>query len=99
MVPGVIHVEMIAQAGGLCIMAANPDILPILGAIKNTKFYGKIIPGDRATIKVDVTVRKDYSMVRGTIEVEGRRVSAAEVMLAHQVIPPELRDRMAGRLA
>ncbi len=86
-VPGVLQVEMIAQLGGKCIRSANPDILPILSSVKGAKFRNKIEPGDRATIKVEVTVRKSYSLAKGHIEVNGKKVSEAEVMYAHIPIP------------
>lgn len=86
-VPGVLQVEMIAQLGGKCIRSANPDILPILSSVKGAKFRNKIEPGDQATIKVEVTVRKSYSLAKGHIEVNGKKVSEAEVMYAHIPIP------------
>jgi len=93
-VPGVLHVEMIAQVGGISIMAANPDILPTLGSIKSAKLYNKIVPGDQAVIKVQVVVRKEFSVVSGHIEVEGKKVSAAELILVHIPIPDKLIRRV-----
>jgi len=93
-VPGVLHVEMIAQVGGKCIRAFSLDIMPILGSIKSAKFYNKIVPGDQAVIKVQVIVRKEFSVVSGRIEVEGKKVSAAELILAHSPIP----DKLIGRI-
>ena len=93
-VPGVLHVEMIAQVGGISVMAVNPDILPILGSIKSAKLYNKIVPGDQAVIKVQVVVRKEFSVVSGHIEVEGKKVSAAELILAHVQIPDKLIRRI-----
>ena len=83
-VPGVLQVEMIAQLGGKCIRSANPDILPILSSVKSAKFRNKIEPGDKAIIKVEVTVRKSYSLAKGHIEVNGKKVAEAEVMYAHK---------------
>jgi|WetSurSiteA1Bulk_404760.scaffolds.fasta_scaffold15516_2 3-hydroxyacyl-[acyl-carrier-protein] dehydratase len=93
-VPGVLHVEMIAQAGGLSVMAANPGILPVLGTIKSAKFYHKIVPGDQAVIKVQVVVRKEFSVASGQIEVEGKKISAAELILAHIPMPENLIRRV-----
>ena len=93
-VPGVLHVEMIAQVGGISVMAVNPDILPILGSIKSAKLYNKIVPGDQAVIKVQVVVRKEFSVASGHIEVEGKKVSAAELILAHVQIPDKLIRRI-----
>jgi 3-hydroxyacyl-[acyl-carrier-protein] dehydratase len=93
-VPGVLHVEMIAQVGGHCIRAFSQDIMAVLGSIKSAKFYKKIVPGDQAVIKVQVVVRKEFSVVSGQIEVERKKVSAAELILAHIPIP----DKLIGRI-
>ena len=87
-VPGALHVEMIAQTGGSCVRAARPDVFPVLASIKSAKFYHKIVPGDRAVIRTQVTLREDFSIVEGSIEVEGSRVCAATLMLANLPIPP-----------
>ena len=88
-VPGVLQVEMIAQVAGKCVMAANPGILPVLSSVKSATFRGKIEPGDQAIIKVDVTVRKSYSLGDGFIEVNEKKVAEAKVMFAHIPIPKE----------
>ena len=88
-VPGVLQVEMIAQVGGKCIMAANPEYLPVLTSVKSAQFRRAIEPGDRALIHVEVNLRKSYSLANGWIEVEGKKVSAAEVMYGHVPIPKE----------
>jgi len=93
-VPGVLHVEMIAQVGGKCIRAFSQNIMPILGSIKSAKFYHRIVPGDQAVIKAQVILRKEFSVVSGQIEVEGKRVSTAEMTLAHMSIP----DKLIGRI-
>lgn len=89
-VPGVLHVEMIAQLGGMSVSAATPGFLPILGSIKSAKFYSRIVPGDEAIIRVQLAVRKDFSIASGHIEVERKKVSAAELILAHIPIPDNL---------
>jgi 3-hydroxyacyl-[acyl-carrier-protein] dehydratase len=88
-VPGVLQVEMIAQVGGKCIRAANPEILPVLSSVKSAQFRNKIEPGDQALITAEVTVRKSYSLAKGNIEVNGKRVAKAEVMYAHIQIPKD----------
>lgn len=82
-VPGVLQIEMIAQVGGKCIMAANPEYLPVLTSVKSAQFRQTIEPGDRALIHAEVTLRKSYSLANGWIEVNGKKVSAAEVMYGH----------------
>jgi len=82
-VPGVVQIEMIAQVGGRCIRAANPDILTVLSSVKGARFRKNIEPGDQAIIKVEVSARRSYSVARGYIEVNSEKVSEAEVMYAH----------------
>lgn len=87
-VPGVLQCEMIAQVGGKCIRAANPDILTVLSSVKNSKFRKSIEPGDQAIIKAEVVaIRAAYSVVKGHIEVDGKKVSEAEVMYGHLPLP------------
>ena len=89
-VPGVLQVEMIAQVGGKCIRAANPGILTVLSSVKSAKFRKSIEPGDQAIIKAEVElIRKSYSVVRGHIEVNGVRVSEAEVIYGHLPLPKD----------
>src|SRR3989344_4259030 len=89
-VPGVLQVEMIAQVGGKCIRAANPGILTVLSSVKSAKFRKSIEPGDQAIIKAHVVqVRAAYSVVAGHIEVNGVKVSEAEVMYGHLQLPKD----------
>lgn len=89
-VPGVLQVEMIAQVGGKCIRAAQPNILTVLSSVKSAKFRRSIEPGDQAVIKVEVLAsKKSYSVVRGFIEVNGVKVSEAEVMYGHIALPKD----------
>lgn len=86
-VPGVLQIEMIAQLGGKCIMAAEKKYLPVLTSVKSAKFRKPLGPGDRAVIKVDLTMRKSYSLAKGSIELDGEHVAFAEVMYGHVPIP------------
>ncbi len=82
-VPGVLQIEMIAQLGGRCIMAAEPDFLPVLTSVKCAAFRKSIEPGDKAYIFAEVTKRKSYSTASGWIEVDGTVVSSADIMYGH----------------
>jgi 3-hydroxyacyl-[acyl-carrier-protein] dehydratase len=86
-VPGVLQVEMIAQVGGQCIRTVDPELMPVLSSVKSATFRSIIEPGDQAIIKVDVTIRKSYSLAEGIIEVNEKKVSEAKVMYAHITIP------------
>ncbi|NTW83467.1 MAG: beta-hydroxyacyl-ACP dehydratase [Chlorobiaceae bacterium] len=82
-VPGVLQIEMIAQLGGKCIVAAQNGVSPVLTAVNNAKFRKEIFPGDTAIIQIDVSMRKSYSTAKGWVEVEGTHVSSAELMFGH----------------
>ncbi|KUL32851.1 3-hydroxyacyl-ACP dehydratase FabZ family protein [Chlorobium limicola] len=86
-VPGVLQIEMIAQLGGKCILADKQKLLPVLTSVKSAKFRKPIGPGDRVLIHVEVSMRKSYSLAKGSIELDGEHVSFAEVMYGHVPIP------------
>ena len=52
--PGVLIVESLAQAGGIGVrsMPENKGKLAVFGAIKNAKFKKQVVPGDTLTLKV-----------------------------------------------
>lgn len=52
--PGVLIVESLAQAGGITVlsMPENKGKLAVFGAIKNARFKKQVVPGDTLTLKV-----------------------------------------------
>ncbi len=52
--PGVLIVESLAQAGGITVlsMPENKGKLAVFGAIKSAKFKRQVVPGDVLTLKV-----------------------------------------------
>lgn len=52
--PGVLIVESLAQAGGIAVLSLpeNKGKLAVFGAIKNAKFKRQVVPGDVLTLKV-----------------------------------------------
>ena len=80
-VPGVVQVEVMAQAGGICIRKAHPEYFNVLGSIKSAKFFKSVEPGDKCIVKVEILkLRSQYALARGIIEVDGKKVSETEVM-------------------
>ena len=51
--PGVLIVESLAQAGGIAVlsMPENKGKLAVFGAIKNAKFKKQVVPGDTLTLR------------------------------------------------
>jgi 3-hydroxyacyl-[acyl-carrier-protein] dehydratase len=80
-VPGVLQVEMIAQMAGKCAALAMPGVLPVLGTVRSAKFYRNVRPGERCVIRAKIEkAAKAYVVATGEIEVEGRKVAAAEIL-------------------
>ncbi|MGC8924767.1 MAG: 3-hydroxyacyl-ACP dehydratase FabZ [Calditerrivibrio sp.] len=84
--PGVLQIEALAQAGGiLCydyldgIDASNAEIFFM--SIDNAKFRKPVVPGDVLTLKVELTKKKgNIFRLRGLVLVDGIIVTEAEFM-------------------
>lgn len=85
-VPGVLMVEMMAQAG-CCAMLVSPENkgkLGFFGGIKDAKFRRQVVPGDRLKIEVEITgVRNAMGSTIGTgkgvCSVDGQKAVTAEI--------------------
>lgn len=95
-VPGVLQIEMMATTGGKAIKIAHPEWLPVLGSVKNAKFYRNIVPGDQCFIHVTVTrLKQTYSVVDAQVTVDGKKVSSAQIIyaiLSAEVLDPNWID-------
>jgi 3-hydroxyacyl-[acyl-carrier-protein] dehydratase len=88
-VPGVLQLEMIAQAGGRCIRAARPRMLTLLAAVREARFSRPVGPGDECIIRVEVLrLRGSFAEVSGRIDVAGQNVSQARLLYAVRQSPP-----------
>jgi 3-hydroxyacyl-[acyl-carrier-protein] dehydratase len=87
--PGVLMVEAIAQAGGALLLSEIPDReskLMVFTSIENARFRRPVTPGDQ--LRIEVTVlnwRTRVVKMGGTITVDGKLVCDATVMC--QVVP------------
>ncbi len=81
--PGVLIVESIAQAGGALLLTEIPDRdekLMVFTGIEAAKFKLPVTPGDQLRIEVNVlNWRTSAVKMRGTVTVEGKVVSEATV--------------------
>ncbi len=81
--PGVLMVEAIAQAGGTLLLTEIPDrdeMLMVFTGIDNAKFKRPVIPGDQLRIEVKVLNWRPRAVkMEGTITVEGKVVCVAVV--------------------
>ena len=84
--PGVLIVEAIAQAGGALLLTEIPDRdtkLMVFTGIDSAKFRRPVVPGDQ--LRIEVTVlnwRTNAVRMRGVATVEGKVACEAVVMCA-----------------
>jgi 3-hydroxyacyl-[acyl-carrier-protein] dehydratase len=87
--PGVLMVEAIAQAGGALLLAEVPDReskLLLFTSIDNARFRRPVTPGDQLRIEVTVLNWRSRAVkMGGSITVDGKLVCDAVVMC--QVVP------------
>jgi 3-hydroxyacyl-[acyl-carrier-protein] dehydratase len=87
--PGVLVVEAMAQAGGIIIMHETPDRekkLVVFTGIERAKFRRPVTPGDQLRIEVNVvSFRPRAGKIEGRAYVDGK--VACEATLTCQVVP------------
>jgi 3-hydroxyacyl-[acyl-carrier-protein] dehydratase/UDP-3-O-[3-hydroxymyristoyl] N-acetylglucosamine deacetylase/3-hydroxyacyl-[acyl-carrier-protein] dehydratase len=81
--PGVLVVEAMAQAGGILLYNSipNPDeILVFLSKIDNLKFRKPVVPGDQLRLEVEIIKLKSrIGHVRGRALVNGEVVTEGDI--------------------
>ena len=84
--PGVLIIESVAQAGGILLYHSIPDpekVLVFLSTIYNAKFRKPVIPGDQLRLEAELTkLRKKVSYLKGKVYVDGEIVAEGEIMAA-----------------
>jgi 3-hydroxyacyl-[acyl-carrier-protein] dehydratase len=82
--PGVLLVEAVAQAGGILLYLSIPDPekkLVFLSKIDKAKFRKPVVPGDQVRLEVEILKMKSkFCHVRGRALVDGDVVVEGEVM-------------------
>jgi len=82
--PGVLIIEALAQAGGILLYHSIPDpenVLVFLSAIHNAKFRKPVLPGDQLRLEAELTkLRKKVSFLKGKAYVDGEIVAEGEIM-------------------
>jgi 3-hydroxyacyl-[acyl-carrier-protein] dehydratase len=84
--PGVLMVEAIAQAGGTLLLTEIPDRadkLMVFTSIDSAKFRRPVVPGDQ--LRIEVTVlnwRSSAVRMKGVATVEGKVACEATIMCA-----------------
>ena len=85
--PGVLVVEALAQAGGLLTQlsrtAADEDQLFYLVKVDNAKFSRMVVPGDKLELDVELKRRiRNMAQYVGIARVDGEQVACAEILCA-----------------
>ena len=93
--PGVLIVEAMAQAGGVLLLSEIEDRqekLVVFTGIERARFRRPVVPGDQLRIEVNVKVwRGDGGRMEGIAYVEEKKV--AEAIISCRLVP---RGRMRG---
>lgn len=83
--PGVLTVEMLAQAGAVCVlsMPENKGKIAFFGGIDKARFRGVVRPGDTLRLEVEIIkCRKTIGVGKAVASVDGKRVCTGEIMFA-----------------
>ena len=82
--PGVLVVEALAQAGGILLYKSIPEPdkkISLLSKIDKTKFRKPVVPGDQLRLEVEmIKLKSRFCHVRGRALVDGEVVVEGEVM-------------------
>jgi 3-hydroxyacyl-[acyl-carrier-protein] dehydratase len=80
--PGVLIVEMIAQAGCVALLSLpeNKGKIGFFGGIEKAKFRREVVPGDDLTIDVEIIkTRGSIGYGKGIATVNGQKACSAEI--------------------
>ena len=101
--PGVLMVEAIAQAGGVLLLPEVPDHenkLLVFSGIDRARFRRPVVPGDQLRIEVDVlNWRPLAARVEGKVYVEGKLACQATVLCAVVPRPSRIGNEAPSRQA
>ncbi|HAL18008.1 MAG TPA: 3-hydroxyacyl-[acyl-carrier-protein] dehydratase FabZ [Spirochaetaceae bacterium] len=80
--PGVLVVEALAQAGAFCVLGEDESAnrIPILAGLDKFKFRGMAIPGDRLDLYLEIASRKrNFGLAKAKAAVEGKTIASGEI--------------------
>ena len=88
--PGVLQVEAMAQAGALLLMSKKVEdpenSLMVFTGIKNAKFRKQVVPGDQLKLEVTLgAMRRNFVVMTGVATVDGE--VACEIEASAAVVP------------
>lgn len=83
--PGVLMIEMLAQAGAVCALSLpeNKGKIAVFTGIDKARFRGQVLPGDTLELSVVMTDRKGpVGFGRAVATVNGKKMVTAEISFA-----------------
>lgn len=83
--PGVLQVETIAQAGAVSVLMLpeNKGKLVLFAGIDKARFKRIVRPGDELIIEVEIeSFRRNIGKGKGRVSVDGKLACAADIMVA-----------------
>ena len=83
--PGVLMIEMLAQAGAVCALALpeNKGKIAFFAGIDKARFRGQVLPGDTLELNVVMTAQKGaIGFGKAVAKVNGKKVVTAEISFA-----------------
>ena len=84
-VPGVLMLEMMAQAGAVAMLAMpeNKGKLGFFGGVKEAKFRRQVKPGDTLRIEVEIVkIKGPVGVGKGICTVDGEKAVSGEISFA-----------------
>ena len=83
--PGVLMIEMLAQAGAVCALSLpeNKGKIAFFAGIDKARFRGQVLPGDTLELSVTMTEKKGpIGFGKAIATVNGKKVVTAEISFA-----------------
>ncbi|WP_312644408.1 3-hydroxyacyl-ACP dehydratase FabZ [Hydrogenoanaerobacterium sp.] len=83
--PGVLTIEMLAQAGAVCILSLpeNRGRVAYFAGIDKAKFKRKILPGETITLELEIIkTRGPIGVGKAVASVDGKKAASAELTFA-----------------
>ena len=87
--PGVMIIEAMAQAGGLAVGGAEADAVPLLAAVERARFKRMVRPGDQLVITAQVVANRS-GVVKVEAETRVEQVVCAAAQLTFMLAKEEM---------
>lgn len=81
--PGVLQIECMAQAAGLCFAQGEGGKVGVLAAVETARFSLPVRPGDQLRIEAEILqMRHGFGKAKARITCDGEQVASAEIIFA-----------------